>query len=107
MSQQSLINTYRVLWPNNTTGVNIKSSGGQVHGWDGPARFGVKEARHLDRFAQFALAAAQDAVADSGINFEAYPPERSGVMIGPLPNRYESTEIRPGPTSIKTTAMAR
>jgi 3-oxoacyl-[acyl-carrier-protein] synthase II len=56
--------------------------GGQVHGWDGPARFGVKEARHLDRFAQFALAAAQDAVADSGINFEAYPPERSGVMIG-------------------------
>jgi hypothetical protein len=33
MSQQSLINTYRVLWPNNTTGVNIKPSGGQVHGW--------------------------------------------------------------------------
>jgi hypothetical protein len=33
MSQQSLINTYRVLWPANTTGVNIKASGGQVHGW--------------------------------------------------------------------------
>jgi 3-oxoacyl-[acyl-carrier-protein] synthase II len=56
--------------------------GGQVHGWDGPARFGVKEARHLDRFAQFALAAAQEAVADSGIDFEAYPAERSGVVIG-------------------------
>ena len=56
--------------------------GGQVHGWDGAARFGVKEARHLDRFAQFALAAAQDAVADSGIEFSAYPPERCGVMIG-------------------------
>ena len=56
--------------------------GGQVRDWDGPARFGVKEARHLDRFAQFALAAAQEAVDDSGIGFEAYPPERSGVMIG-------------------------
>ncbi len=56
--------------------------GGQVHGWDGPARFGVKEARHLDRFTQFALTAAESAVIDSGIDFEAYPTERSGVMIG-------------------------
>ena len=31
--------------------------GGQVRDWDPVARFGVKEARHLDRFAQFALAA--------------------------------------------------
>ena len=36
--------------------------GGQVHGWDPEARFGVKEARRLDRFAQFALAAAEAAV---------------------------------------------
>ena len=33
MSLQSLINTYRVLWPANNTGVNIKSAPGQVHGW--------------------------------------------------------------------------
>ena len=33
--------------------------GGQVRDWDPVARFGVKEARHLDRFAQFALAAAE------------------------------------------------
>ena len=32
--------------------------GGQVHDWDPVARFGVKEARHLDRFAQFAMAAS-------------------------------------------------
>ena len=32
--------------------------GGQVHDWDPVARFGAKEARHLDRFAQFALAAS-------------------------------------------------
>ncbi len=56
--------------------------GGQVHGWDGDARFGVKEARRLDRFAQFALAASISAVTDSGIDFAAYPPERCGVLIG-------------------------
>ncbi|MDG3007303.1 beta-ketoacyl-ACP synthase II [Paludisphaera mucosa] len=56
--------------------------GGQVRDWDGPARFGVKEARHLDRFAQFALAASESAVADSGIDFSTLPPENCGVMIG-------------------------
>ncbi|WP_165073473.1 beta-ketoacyl-ACP synthase II [Paludisphaera rhizosphaerae] len=56
--------------------------GGQVRDWDGPARFGVKEARHLDRFAQFALAASESAVADSGIDFSKLPPENCGVLIG-------------------------
>ena len=56
--------------------------GGQVQGWDGDARFGVKEARRLDRFAQFAMAAAESAVADSGIDFDRYPPEECGVLIG-------------------------
>ncbi len=56
--------------------------GGQVHDWDGDARFGVKEARRLDRFAQFAMAAAESAVSDSGIDFSAYPPEECGVLIG-------------------------
>lgn len=56
--------------------------GGQVRDWDGPARFGVKEARHLDRFAQFALAASESAVTDSGIDFSKLPPENCGVLIG-------------------------
>jgi 3-oxoacyl-[acyl-carrier-protein] synthase II len=56
--------------------------GGQVHDWDGDARFGVKEARRLDRFAQFAMAASESAVADSGIDFTQYPPETCGVLIG-------------------------
>ena len=43
--------------------------GGQVHGFDGDARFGVMAARRLDRFAQFAMAAAMSAVEDSGIDF--------------------------------------
>ena len=56
--------------------------GGQVHGFDGDARFGVKEARRLDRFAQFAMAAAESAVADSGIDFSKYPAHDCGVLIG-------------------------
>ena len=31
----------------------------------------------------------------------------SGLMIGPRPKTRESTESRPGPTSISTSAMAR
>jgi len=56
--------------------------GGQVRDWDPVARFGVKEARHLDRFAQFALAASESAVADSGLDFAELPPEDCGVLIG-------------------------
>ena len=56
--------------------------GGQVRDWDPAARFGVKEARHLDRFAQFAMAAAISAVDDSGIDFSGLPLERCGVFIG-------------------------
>ena len=56
--------------------------GGQVRDWDPAARFGVKDARHLDRFAQFALAAAITAVADSGVDFSKLPAENCGVFIG-------------------------
>jgi 3-oxoacyl-[acyl-carrier-protein] synthase II len=56
--------------------------GGEVPNWDPVSRFGVKESRHLDRFAQFALAAAISAVADSGIDFGTLPPELCGVIIG-------------------------
>jgi 3-oxoacyl-[acyl-carrier-protein] synthase II len=41
-----------------------------------------KELKRLDRFTQFALAAAKDAVADSGIDFAAEDPFRCGVVIG-------------------------
>jgi len=56
--------------------------GGQVRDWDGDAHFGHKEARRIDRFAQFALVAAAGAVQDSGIDFSALPAERCGVFIG-------------------------
>src|SRR4051812_39268106 len=56
--------------------------GGQVRDWDPAALFGVKEARHLDRFAQFAMSASEQAVADSGIDWSKYDPYRFGVYIG-------------------------
>lgn len=39
-----------------------------------------KEARHLDRFCQMALAAAKEAFSDSGIDMEAENPERIGCI---------------------------
>jgi 3-oxoacyl-[acyl-carrier-protein] synthase II len=42
----------------------------------------VKELRRLDRFTQFALAAATDAVTDSGLDFGGEDPFRCGVLIG-------------------------
>jgi len=41
-----------------------------------------KELRRLDRFTQFAMAAAADAVADSGLDFSREDPFRCGVVIG-------------------------
>ncbi|MDB5328703.1 MAG: beta-ketoacyl-acyl-carrier-protein synthase [Phycisphaerales bacterium] len=42
----------------------------------------VKEARRLDRFGQFGLAAAVSAVKDSGIDFSKEDPYQCGVLIG-------------------------
>ncbi len=56
--------------------------GGQIRNWEPAALFGVKEARHLDRFAQFAMSAAMQAVADSGIEWDKVAPYRAGVYIG-------------------------
>ncbi len=57
--------------------------GGQVH-WE-PENEGIaspKELKRLDRFTQFALASAKDAVTDSGIDFSQEDPYRCGVVIG-------------------------
>jgi 3-oxoacyl-[acyl-carrier-protein] synthase II len=57
--------------------------GGQVH-WDAENE-GIanpKELKRLDRFTQFALASAKDAVTDSGLDFAREDPFRCGVVIG-------------------------
>ena len=43
---------------------------------------GLKELKRLDRFTQFAIAAAKDAVKESGIDFSREDPFRCGVVIG-------------------------
>ncbi len=48
-----------------------------------PGRYvDVKEARRLDRFTLMAMAATQEAVADSGLDIAAEDPRRVGVLIG-------------------------
>jgi len=55
---------------------------GEVKGFDAQALLGRKEARRLDRFAQFAMVAARQAVADAGLIEDGVPPERIGVVFG-------------------------
>lgn len=42
----------------------------------------AKKARRMDRFSQFAVAAASEAVADSGLDFTSEDMERVGVIVG-------------------------
>ncbi len=58
--------------------------GGEVVGWEGLPETIVdkRESKRFDRFAQFAAAAAVEAVADSGINFDQIDRSRCGVLIG-------------------------
>ncbi|UQZ84148.1 3-oxoacyl-[acyl-carrier-protein] synthase 2 [Paenibacillus konkukensis] len=55
---------------------------GLVRDFDAEARFGRKEARRMDRFCQFAAAAAEQAVADSGLRLEQIDRERAAVYVG-------------------------
>ncbi len=55
---------------------------GLVRNFDAEAIFGRKEARRMDRFCQFALAAAEQAVEDSGLVLEHVDRERMGVYVG-------------------------
>lgn len=49
--------------------------------FDPVARFGRRDADHMDRFSQLGLAAAEDAVTDAG-GLSAYERERVGVFFG-------------------------
>ncbi|MFD7521711.1 beta-ketoacyl-ACP synthase II [Paenibacillus chitinolyticus] len=55
---------------------------GLVRDFDGEALFGRKEARKMDRFCQFALAAADQALLDAELNLDMTDRERVGVYVG-------------------------
>ena len=56
--------------------------GGQVKTFNPDNYIDPRESKRIDRFAQFALAAAEHAVKDSGIDFSTLNPERCGSIIG-------------------------
>lgn len=64
------------------TSVMKTSLAGVVRDFDADARFGRKEARRMDRFCQFALAAAEDAIQDAGLKLDQVNKERMGVYVG-------------------------
>lgn len=54
----------------------------EVKDFDGAALFGRREARRMDRFAQFAVAASMQAVEDAGLEINDSNRDRIGVVIG-------------------------
>jgi len=64
-----------------TTSYKTKIAG-VVRDFDGEERFGRKEVRRMDRFVQFAVAAADQALSDSGLEMDHVDRERVGVYIG-------------------------
>lgn len=56
--------------------------GGECRDFDPDRYIDKKQAKRLDRFAQFALAAAQMAAADSGLAFDTLDPRRVGAIVG-------------------------
>lgn len=54
----------------------------EVKGFDGAALFGQRDARKMDRFTQFAIAATQEALNQSGLKIEEANRDRVGVVIG-------------------------
>lgn len=71
---------------------------GEVHEFDTSEYMDRKAARRMARFSQFAVAAAHQAVKDSGIDFEREDLDRIGVLIGTgsggLPETDQQAEIR-------------
>jgi nodulation protein E len=56
--------------------------GAQVRGWDPEARFSRAEIAFLDRYAQFAVEAARQAVAQSGLTLSEAEGLRAGAVLG-------------------------
>jgi len=54
----------------------------EVDGFDGPALLGRRDCKRMDRFTQFAMVAADEAVADAGIEVPLVDPTRLGVYVG-------------------------
>ena len=56
--------------------------GGQVRGFEAEGRYNRQQMSLYDRFTQFTLAAASEAIAQSGITFSGETAAKSGVVLG-------------------------
>ena len=85
----------------------VTKFGGQVDDWEGPTNFEPVErkraAKKLDRFAQFAINAAIDAVNDSGLDFSKE--DSSTCPVPPAPNSTPSATRWARPTSSSLTRL--
>ena len=69
----------------------------EVKGFDSAAYFGSRDARRMDRFTQFAVAAAQMAIADANLKVDEATCDQIGVVIGTgiggLGTLYEQMQV--------------
>ena len=56
--------------------------GGQVHNWNAEAHFSRQQIVLYDKFTQFTLLAAREAVAGAGLNFDGHLGYETGVVLG-------------------------
>src|SRR5947209_10307560 len=56
--------------------------GGEVKNFKPEEHIASKELKHMDRASKFAVVAAKEAFADSGVNMADVCPERVGVIFG-------------------------
>lgn len=54
----------------------------EVRDFNGKERLGVRQARRMELFSQYAVAAAQEAFSQSGLDMDKEDPFRGGVIIG-------------------------
>lgn len=66
---------------------------GQVKDYEPTDYFDEKEVKKLDRFTQFALIAADEAMADSKLDMEKEDPYRVGVIVSPAAGGYKTFEV--------------
>ena len=56
--------------------------GGDVYGFDPTKRIGQKESKKIDRFSQFAIVSASDAIESAGLEFANRDTSRYGCVLG-------------------------
>lgn len=68
--------------------------GGEIRNWSAEGYLAPKDEKRLDRFTQFALVSAIDAVRDAGLDFAQEDPYRCGVIIGSGIGGLEELEVQ-------------